>query len=283
MNDINFVIMIEPGKLEWQGMMLIESIYENCEDSFAINVYCGVDKISRLSPVVLRYLEKRNININPINNMFQPYYPHGNKIVSSAMKRDKAKYGIFMDSDMLLLKKTRFCAELDKHLGDVFVVRAGLDRWSNSEADWLVAYSEVDVEPYPEKIKLADGRESYPYFNAGLVAFYEESGFASAWKDVAVELDLNDKISNKRPWLDQIALPIAIKKSGLKYSLLNPCFNYGLNNDYNQLSEAVVGHYHTKSWLYHHGLNNIMRRYTRESVGEKNFAVLVNKTEKRVS
>ena len=64
-----------------------------------------------------------------------------------------------------------------------------------------------------------------PYFNAGLIVFPEgpvaESGesFAQVWNRLAQKIDKID-IVKKRPYLDQMSLPLAIRAAGLDWNLL---------------------------------------------------------------
>ncbi|MEP5759930.1 MAG: hypothetical protein ABJ327_11620 [Litoreibacter sp.] len=68
-------------------------------------------------------------------------------------------------------------------------------------------------------------RKLMPYFNAGLVVFPEgeiaptNETFAQVWYRLACQIDSID-IENKRPYLDQMSLPLAIRAAGLNWNIL---------------------------------------------------------------
>jgi LPS sulfotransferase NodH len=64
------------------------------------------------------------------------------------------------------------------------------------------------------------------YFNAGFIAVQSEIGFGNTWLDCCRLIDADIEILNKRPWLDQIALSVAVQKLGLSYDCLDESYNY---------------------------------------------------------
>ena len=65
-----------------------------------------------------------------------------------------------------------------------------------------------------------------PYFNAGMIAVRRDVCLGDAWVACARAIDAEASIGNKRPWLDQIALPVAVAKLGLEVDCLDERFNY---------------------------------------------------------
>jgi hypothetical protein len=69
-------------------------------------------------------------------------------------------------------------------------------------------------------------RGRIPYFSSGLFSFpeghknSEGKSFPQVWMDVAQIIDKNEKIPGRRPYLDQISLPLAIQKAGLGWNIL---------------------------------------------------------------
>jgi hypothetical protein len=100
--------------------------------------------------------------------------------------------------------------------------------WGNGKT-WHMIYETCGM-PLPEgRVKLMrqkGDRERLPYFSSGLFSFPEQhrnaqgQSFPEVWMDVAQTIDRNDSIPGKRPYLDQISLPLAIQKSGLAWNLL---------------------------------------------------------------
>jgi hypothetical protein len=104
----------------------------------------------------------------------------------------------------------------------------------------------------------AGGRSnSWPYFNAGFVAFPDrpeaegQPRFADRWVETALDLDHNCRIGGKRPWLDQISLPLTLARFGYATEVLGETWNYSLarRKDYAQTPEVHVYHYHRFRYL----------------------------------
>lgn len=183
-------------------------------------------------------------------------YPHGNKIVSACDDRG-ATHSIFLDTDMAC---TKSLAEfMDLPPDTCAAAPEGRPTWGGKNARWTRAYAHFDMEVPKERVKLLRGAklEYVPYFNAGFVAFPEarqEDGrrFGEHWMDTALDFDLNCSIANKRPWLDQITLPLTMKRFGYKTRVLDELHNYSLSHrmDYSQTPDATILHYHRMRFLY---------------------------------
>jgi len=106
--------------------------------------------------------------------------------------------------------------------------------------------------PYPTARVLSSvsAELMLPYFNAGVVVADNTSSFASTWKACARLIDADDSIDNKRPWLDQIALPVAVLKAGLEWGCLDERFNFPLHLKPLQGSPSpFFCHYHSPDIL----------------------------------
>jgi hypothetical protein len=80
-----------------------------------------------------------------------------------------------------------------------------------------------------ERIRLMNqrgGKDRMPYFSSGLFCFPEahrnDEGrrFPEVWMDVADRIEAAPGIPAKRPYLDQMTLPLAIRKAGLDWHIL---------------------------------------------------------------
>jgi hypothetical protein len=63
-----------------------------------------------------------------------------------------------------------------------------------------------------------------PYFSSGLVVFPEGPAegrrFADVWYETATEIDRKTDLPRRRPYLDQMSLPLAIRRAGLEWNQL---------------------------------------------------------------
>jgi len=184
-------------------------------------------------------------------------YPHGNKMVAACDVRGTS-HAIFLDTDMAC---TRSLAEfMDLAPDMVAAAPEGRPTWGGKNARWTRAYAHFDMDVPQERVRLLRGAkmEYVPYFNAGFVAFPEakhpEDGkrFGEHWRDTALDFDLNCAIANKRPWLDQITLPLTMKRFGYKTRVLDELHNYSLSHrgDYSNTPDAVILHYHRMRFLF---------------------------------
>jgi hypothetical protein len=90
------------------------------------------------------------------------------------------------------------------------------------------------------------GELVHPYFNAGLIAVDPKAGFGDVWLDACRRIDAKWGIRLKRPHLDQIALPVAVKKLNLSYACLDESFNYPAHiKPIDHDRAPVFAHYHS--------------------------------------
>lgn len=183
-------------------------------------------------------------------------YPHGNKIVAACDDRG-ATHSIFLDTDMACTKSLAEFMDLDDDT--CAAAPEGRPTWGGKNARWTRAYAHFGMEVPKERVKLLRGArlEYVPYFNAGFVAFPEarhEDGrrFGEHWLDTALNFDRNCAIANKRPWLDQITLPLTMKRFGYKTRVLDQMHNYSLSHriDYSKTPDATILHYHRMRFLF---------------------------------
>jgi len=102
------------------------------------------------------------------------------------------------------------------------------------------------------RVRLIKGRRRVvlPYFNAGVVGFVEKGNpagmrFPDVWFDTATKIDANPLIGGKRPWLDQISLPVAAARMGGRVEVLSDLDNfspYRLNSQA-KLNDVRLFHY----------------------------------------
>jgi hypothetical protein len=104
---------------------------------------------------------------------------------------------------------------------------ADLATFTTDIETWQRIYAAADaVMPQLRIPTTVSGDFTPPYFNAGFIAVQKEIGFGDAWLDCCKRIDANPEIPSKRPWLDQIALPVAVQKLCLSYDCLDESYNY---------------------------------------------------------
>jgi hypothetical protein len=157
-----------------------------------------------------------------------PKYPHGNKILAAAEPRDTDLSG-FLDTGVVYLNPRDF--PLIPPNTPVFVTPKRVMTRGKGPEVWKPVY-EVDGRDLPDwRVKLTKGRVVLPNFNAGAVGFVERGNAAGQqlqdlWFDTSIAIDGNPEIIGKRPWLDQIALPIAAASMGERVEVPSDLHNF---------------------------------------------------------
>jgi hypothetical protein len=249
MTDLSFIFVADGPRFEDPAILLAGSMRVHHGDAVAIYAYCPEEKLDTLSPEFRSAMDLLDVQVTPIPTGPTPFetpYPHGNKILA-AMQPRTGKYAVFFDTDMIL--RAPVAPEISHGL--VGAVPEGVPTWGREVEDWAPVYAHFGLPLPTERVRMCRGRrrETLPYFNAGLVSFPELASdgrrFGEIWLDTAVGIDHCDAFENKRPWLDQIALPVAIARSGLDWEVLPEKLNYSLFRRKMPLAhETTVVHYH---------------------------------------
>jgi hypothetical protein len=177
-------------------------------------------------------------------------YPHGNKLFACAAPRETDAH-VFLDTDTVCVAPL----DLEDRIGPdaLSVVPEGIPSWGKTGDRWARAYGHFGL-PLPEdRVRLTRRKRIafLPYFNAGFIGFHRDfgppgQGFAQAWLDTAREVDCNLDVGGKRPWVDQIALPITLKRHGLAYDVLPDVYNFSISKRAFEPDKAPkIIHYHS--------------------------------------
>ena len=135
----------------------------------------------------------------------------------------------------------------------VSMVPEDVPTWGYEGDGWEKVYGHFDLDLPTERVRLVRGRqiEYLPYFNAGFVAFpntpmHDGKTFAELWKDTARDIDWNCAVGGKRPWLDQVSLPVTLKRFGIDYNVLPASYNFFTPRmqSHPQVKDAYMLHYH---------------------------------------
>lgn len=194
-----------------------------------------------LAPDVLVALKSLDVSIQYVHNPWQREYPIGNKVVAATVKSDR-RWRFVLDTDLLC------CNSPDLYWPDQarFLAKpADFCTWGGDVRDWQAAYTAAHVEhPVRRVISTVSGALMWPYFNSGVVAWKDCPEFARVWVETCRELDAHPDVGNKRPWIDQIGLPVAIHRLGGDFATLSERWNFPAHAKTLPEVPPVLVHYH---------------------------------------
>jgi hypothetical protein len=219
--------IVEPPRYEQMACYLAGSLRQQFGQSVALVGYCPDTKIDTVSKDVIAVLAKLDCEVRPfkVEGRFSPDYPHGNKILATLEPRE-TEFSAFFDSDVLCLRPNKI--ENIVKEGHVSLTPAASMVWGKGET-WNLIYQTCGMPVPEDRIRLMrqkGARERVPYFSSGLFSFPEQhrnaegKSFPECWMDLAQLIDKNEEIPGRRPYLDQISLPLAIQKAGLSWNIL---------------------------------------------------------------
>lgn len=269
--NFSIIFVVDPPGLVLDSILLLASIRKHMPDVSVIP-YCPASKAEALPPQLLEFFAHHDapIRLMETEGVFSPPYKQGNKLIAAAAPRDTAAT-LFLDTDIMVMRA--FGADeilRDDHLS---VAPEGRMTWGKMPEMWPSAYATFGLPVPTDQIRLARSNAlSLPYFNAGVVGFpnHTPSGqpFGQLWLETSQRIDANEGIKGRRPWLDQIALPIAMMRAGLSMNLLARIWNLSLSHspvaegkpahvnraaqaevDGLNAAEPVIAHYHNHAAL----------------------------------
>ena len=223
--DLSMFFVVDPPRYQDMGCYLAASIRTHLDEDVDLIGYCPADTIKDMDPYALAIFKKLKVDIRPMDTQgaFDPPYPHGNKMIAAAQPR-RTPYSAFLDSDILFIGATRV-ADLIKP-GHVSLTPAASMYWSGQKI-WKDIYAACEMPMPADRIWLARQRRRklMPYFSAGFFVFPEgpandaNESLVDVWMRLARMIDKVD-IIKKRPYLDQMSLPLAIRAAGLDWNIL---------------------------------------------------------------
>lgn len=249
----SIIFVIDPPALTIQSILLVASVRKHLPLADLI-AYCPSEKAKDLPPQMVEFFNATNTQLKYMDTegTFSPRYKQGNKLIAATQHRPN-KHSIFLDTDVVFWQHF----DLDSMVSPNTVSAApeGRYTWGKPAGHWEQAYSVFGLSVPEGRIKLArSGAVSPPYFNAGVVGFPQE--FAEVWLETAKELDdPKHNIPRRRPWLDQIALPVAIERSGMKYRVLDDRYNLSLTH--RNITPQLAPHLAKKAQKEIDRLNNV--------------------------
>lgn len=257
---ISIIFVVDGRRLEAQSVLLVASLFRHHQDDPLVELvaYVTPQTIENLDPITRSVYEKCRVEIVPLSvsrDVWKKPYPHGNKLLACAFRRN-SQATIFVDTDMVCLAPL---SDLDLS-GDksVLAVPEGVPTWGKNDDRWPRAYAFFGLPVPTDRVTLTRGKriKFYPYFNAGFVAFSNREvamgqTLGELWLATAVEFDWGCAIGQKRPWLDQITLPLTLKRFGLEYQVLPDKYNFSISvrKGIRQTDDCKMMHYHRGVFL----------------------------------
>jgi hypothetical protein len=184
-----------------------------------------------------------------------------------------------MDSDILMIQPNTI-ENLVKP-GHVSASVAASMLWA-PQSIWDTIYSAVGMDVPDERVTLMRDRRKpmVPYFSSGFVLFpqmhrtTDGNSFPEIWMDTAKRIDAANNIDKKRPYLDQMSLPLAISRAGLTWNELPEEQHFILGGNlrgkpFPQDRKIYTVHYRKWEILKENGLSRLGYQGLKEQVGTR--------------
>lgn len=229
--NVSFFFVIDPPALLVDSVILVCTLRAHFE-TVEVIAYCPEGKRDLVPQHITEFFSHMNVDLRFMPSAdpelhFKPHYKQGNKIIAACQPRS-SMHSVFLDTDIAIAKP--FDVNLIAQPGCVGVVPEGRFTWGKNPLAWEAVYAKFGIAVPEERVTLSRSRlTAIPYFNAGVISFPTDSRFAELWMDTARAVDADASIAGRRPWLDQIALPVAIARAGLAIDVLDIIFNLSLS------------------------------------------------------
>jgi hypothetical protein len=263
-----FVFVCQQGNLELKSMLLAASLkhYLHCDYECVAAIPQPAVKWGTVSTDTLAFMRDLGVRSVPITNPISDNYPIGNKVAALAIDTPADKL-IFLDSDILcgqelypdtispnlsstLRSVPKATGEMQGIFAAPFSAVPSKILFTRNVKQWQQIYDLFDL-PLPQWRVLCSGTDELmlPYFNAGVIAVQNGLGFAEMWRDCCRKIAAEVSITNKYPWLDQLALSVAIARLNLTVNVLDERFNYQVHSTPLPKDLPFFCHYHVPDWI----------------------------------
>lgn len=244
-NKQAIIFVVHKGKLESQALILAASLrYYNGSNFDLIACVPNASDGSSLgvSETVKLHLESLNVQLVDVDNPIGDDYLIGNKL--NCLSATNHSCRTFLDTDMICTGPIDF-PELENN--QIAVKPADRKTYGWSDQQWKNAYLKFADYRLSEQDMVFSScfrEKMWPYFNAGLIHINGCPQFSKTWSNLSKDLDSDQSFTHKRPWLDQLSLPLVIKKLKLKTQCLTEAFNFPANIKDTTHHQTFLVHYH---------------------------------------
>jgi hypothetical protein len=219
-----YIFVCQKGETELKALLLAASLrrFLRCNFELIAAIPSPVEEWGTPSAGTLAALQRMDVRLVAIENVFGRDYPIGNKLSCLSVPTDADKL-IFLDTDIVALRE--FGDE--ERFGIPFNAKpADKQTFSCEEEKWRAVYEAANI-PFPTiRLPSTTSQEfAPPYFNSGFVAVDSRIDFGKVWLECCEQIYGLDQISNKN-FVDQIGLPLAVAKLGLALDCLDERYNY---------------------------------------------------------
>jgi hypothetical protein len=259
--EYSFIFVCQRGDLETMAMLLAASLHRfvSCPYEMVAAVPQPESRYGAPDSSTVKMLQDLGVRVVPIWNQVDESYPIANKIAAMAIPTP-GRRRVFLDTDFLCLRPFSGDDQLDAAFG---ATPAAKRTWGKEIADWDRVYALFGLTTPAVRVKTVRSREETPpYYNAGFVLASNDvaDAFAKAWLECAQVIDRDPTVQEKRPWLDQIALPVAVARLGLSHHFLDETFNHPPGGRLSSDATPRFCHYHSLLSLKRHRvLNQVVR------------------------
>jgi hypothetical protein len=276
--SLTLFFIVEPPSYQYLACYLAASIRKHFPPEVRLVGYCPEHRLSEVDPAAVETLRRMNCEVRGFKaeGMFDPVYPHGNKILACLQPRE-TEFSGFVDSDVVMTRANT--VESLVRAGHVSASPAASLRWAPPDL-WERLYGAFEMPVPDERIRLMRDRRVavVPYYSSGFVLFPEQhrttegQSFPQVWYDTARHIDALPNLDSKRPYLDQMTLPIAIRRAGLAWNELTENQHYILGGSRRGKAVANVDqifavHYRKWEVLAEAGMAQAAYEGLREQVG----------------
>ena len=256
--SLTIVCCVESGPLEPMAMRMIESLRRHGGRWSQTQVWAITPRFGpSLAPATLKKFDELNVNYQILREK-HPYiwFSMWNKMAALTHVEAKVQtdYVAFIDTDVIFTGEPEqlvsgdfsACVHGTKHLGTSGPDDANEALW---KAQCDVAGISVDDLPWVQTP--VDGARIRLYFNSGIFSYRRVTGYGKQWADVCRAI-LDARVgqsASKNHFTDQIALSLALAKSGLSWQPLPRSHNFDVaswekNEDTAGIAGARLLHYH---------------------------------------
>nr|WP_256586833.1 sulfotransferase [Pseudomonas sp. A46] len=227
-SSLTIVFVADGGALEGKAAVLASSLRRAF--GATVNIIAAqpepVSSLGELGPESIRLYDRLSIQRLPVTNPFGKEYLIGNKI-SAVGLGPKDGYTLFLDSDIYCLRPLEFVSLMDF---DAALKAVDQMLVPSSECFWKRLYAHAGLTlPDTGGVTTATGEFIPQYFNSGFIFVRNGPQLAECWSNIAKRIDVDVQISSKRPWLDQLSLPVALLSLGLRVRAIDERYNFPLH------------------------------------------------------
>ncbi len=236
-------IVCHSWELEAKSLLLACSIryflWQEIHIRFAIpDLDSEFDKLNQYSKTLIKEL---NIECLSVHNDIDPEYKIWNKVVMAWLVKEDEEI-LILDSDILVMESFDIYKTFHS-----WVMAKPADNPTFSNGDEHMrnpVYKLFDIPVSQNRMKSTYWwKDMLQYFNAWVI-YSADYRFWKMWNTVCKKIDKEESIENKRPWLDQIALPVVFDLLKAQKHTLTEELNFPAHIKKVWNSSMKLCHYH---------------------------------------